>query len=224
MRTTFENAVTGGSESGVSAQLNGSAHVKAVGDRNENTGGMSRYRSSGSEGESSKSTMSKNEATYRFGYRDALEIMQLVEKAEGLASVDLRVGDVHISIKRAEVNFPDQKPAVGDSRAEATAPAKGATAPTPQTPQPVSAAKSDTEFQKIITPTLGVFYRRPSPEAEPFVKEGDVITEGDQIGVLEVMKLYMPINSTVSGRVVRIVAQDATLVEHGEVLMLVEPV
>ena len=70
---------------------------------------------------------------------------------------------------------------------------------------------------------VGTFYCRPSPSEPPFVEEGAKVAEGDSIGLIEVMKLYTTIAAPVTGTIMQVVAQDATLVEHEALLFLIQP-
>jgi acetyl-CoA carboxylase biotin carboxyl carrier protein len=71
----------------------------------------------------------------------------------------------------------------------------------------------------VGAPAVGVFYRAPSPGAEPFVREGDSVTSGQQIGIVEVMKLMIPVESPSSGRVTRVLKADGGAVEYDEPLI-----
>jgi acetyl-CoA carboxylase biotin carboxyl carrier protein len=75
----------------------------------------------------------------------------------------------------------------------------------------------------IRAPMLGTFYRSPAPGEPPYVQPGDVVDEKFTIGLIDVMKLFTQIPAGMAGRVVEIVAQDATLVEHGQPLVFIEP-
>jgi acetyl-CoA carboxylase biotin carboxyl carrier protein len=71
---------------------------------------------------------------------------------------------------------------------------------------------------------VGVFYRAPQPGAEPFVSEGDTVRPGQQVAIIEVMKLMVPVEADRAGRVVEILVDDASPVEHGQPLLLLAPV
>jgi len=75
----------------------------------------------------------------------------------------------------------------------------------------------------IESPMTGMFYRGPSPSEPPYVEEGDLVYEGQTIGLIEAMKVFNEIPAPMTGVVRRIVAQNASLVQQGEVLMLLEP-
>ncbi len=70
---------------------------------------------------------------------------------------------------------------------------------------------------------VGTFYRAPSPDAEPYVREGDVIKEGQVLCIIEAMKLMNEIESKVSGRIIRVLAENGQPVEYGQPLFLIEP-
>ncbi|MDD4518433.1 MAG: acetyl-CoA carboxylase biotin carboxyl carrier protein, partial [Limnochordia bacterium] len=77
--------------------------------------------------------------------------------------------------------------------------------------------------QVIITaPMVGTFYRASSPDAEPYVSLGDMLTVGQPICIIEAMKVMNEIESEVSGKVIQILVEDAQPVEYGQPLFVVE--
>lgn len=76
---------------------------------------------------------------------------------------------------------------------------------------------------EITSPMVGTFYRAPVPGADPFVKVGQVIDKGTVVCIVEAMKLMNEIESEVSGRISRVLAEDSQPVEFGQSLFLVEP-
>jgi acetyl-CoA carboxylase biotin carboxyl carrier protein len=68
----------------------------------------------------------------------------------------------------------------------------------------------------VRSPLPGTFYRRPSPDAEPFVKEGDAIAAGDVIGLVEVMKTYYELKADADGIADRFLIEDADPVDAGD--------
>ncbi|SBT42859.1 acetyl-CoA carboxylase biotin carboxyl carrier protein [Micromonospora auratinigra] len=81
-------------------------------------------------------------------------------------------------------------------------------------------AARDTGLQ-VLSPTVGVFYRSAEPGAKPFVEVGDVITVGQQLAIVEAMKLMVPVESTVHGRIEAVLHADGDPVEYGEPLFVV---
>ncbi|MDQ7850398.1 MAG: acetyl-CoA carboxylase biotin carboxyl carrier protein [Armatimonadota bacterium] len=78
-------------------------------------------------------------------------------------------------------------------------------------------------LKTITAPMVGTFYRAPSPDAPPFIREGDVVQAGQTVCIIEAMKLFNEIQSEVSGRVVRILSENGAPVEYGQPLVLLEP-
>jgi acetyl-CoA carboxylase biotin carboxyl carrier protein len=75
----------------------------------------------------------------------------------------------------------------------------------------------------ICAPTVGVFYRCAQPGAAPFVQEGDLVEKGQQVGILEAMKIMIPVEADRAGRVFAVLKPNASQVEYGEPLFAVEP-
>ena len=87
-------------------------------------------------------------------------------------------------------------------------------------------AVSSEEDEGLITiksPIIGTFYRKPSPDKPNFVEVGDSISEGSVLCVVEAMKLFNEIESECSGKIVKILVDDASPVEFDQPLFLVEP-
>lgn len=70
---------------------------------------------------------------------------------------------------------------------------------------------------------IGTFYMKPSPDKPAFKSVGDTVKAGETVCIIEAMKLFNEIESEVTGKIVKIVANDMTPVEYGQTLFLVEP-
>ena len=75
----------------------------------------------------------------------------------------------------------------------------------------------------ITSPIIGTFYRKPSPDKSNFVEIGDVISQGDVLCVIEAMKLFNEIETEFSGKIVKILVDDASPVEFDQPLFLIDP-
>ena len=73
----------------------------------------------------------------------------------------------------------------------------------------------------ISSPMMGIYYAASSPSADPYVREGDTVTAGQVIGLIEAMKVFNEIQSTVSGTVRKIVAEGGDIVNPGDPLMYI---
>ena len=96
--------------------------------------------------------------------------------------------------------------------------------PTVQTPpQPTVTDPDSSNLITIKSPIIGTFYRKPSPDKDNFVNVGDEISEGQTLCVIEAMKLFNEIESDVSGKIVKILVEDASPVEFDQPLFVIEP-
>jgi len=86
-----------------------------------------------------------------------------------------------------------------------------------------TAVEDNGRYIKVESPIVGTFYRRPSPDSEAFVKEGDSISKGGTLCIVEAMKLMNEIEAPTSGRIVKIFGTEGQVVEFGEVLFLIDP-
>ena len=160
---------------------------------------------------------------------DIKEIQNLIRfvAKSGASEVKLETEDIKITIKttsesagQAEATIVQQIPVHAAMAPVAAAPAAPA-APAPDTP-----AKEEEDLSKYITvksPIIGTFYRKPSPDKPNFVEVGSSIGEGDVLCVIEAMKLFNDIESEVSGKIVKILVEDASPVEFDQPLFLVDP-
>ena len=95
--------------------------------------------------------------------------------------------------------------------------------PTPAAPAASEKAEDDSKYVTIKSPIIGTFYRKPSPDKPVFVEVGSSIKEGDVLCVIEAMKLFNEIESEVTGKIVKVLVDDASPVEFDQPLFLVDP-
>ena len=183
--------------------------------------------------------------TPRLGPDDINEILRTFA-ASGWAGMRLDVGDVTIAVGK---DGPPPESASTQPRDAAAPPAPvpsqvaptaapftttaravaAPTAPTPVTPGPrVPNSTGEVELDEtglisVTSPTVGAFWVAPDPGSPPFVAVGDTVSAGDQLGIVEVMKLMNPVVTDVSGAVVAIRAANADMVEFGQTLFLIRP-
>ena len=157
---------------------------------------------------------------------DLKEIQNLIKfvSNSGVAEVKLEMDDIKITIRTTlegnapEITYLQQAPvqqALPQAPAQQFAPAAPA-APTP-------AADENSKYITIKSPIIGTFYRKPSPDKPMFVEVGTSISKGDVLCVIEAMKLFNEIESEVSGRIVKILVDNASPVEYDQPLFLLEP-
>ena len=158
-------------------------------------------------------------------YRDIAEILKAIDESQA-EEIEIEVEGLRLAIRKkgaSSQSFSHQAPAVSETDSsdshEATA-----LEPPPVVSEPV--AMDDTQappgHEIVRSPMVGTFYSRPNPEANPFVEPGTTVTEGDPLCLIEVMKLYTTVESTTSGTVVSVFAEDGKLVEFDQQLFLVK--
>ena len=104
----------------------------------------------------------------------------------------------------------------------AAAPAAPAAPSAPSTPAPAVAAKAD-NLITIKSPMIGTFYLQSGPTKPILINVGDEVAVGKVVCIIEAMKLFNEIESEVSGRIVKVLVEDASPVEYDQPLFLVEP-
>lgn len=108
----------------------------------------------------------------------------------------------------------------------AAAPVAVAAAPAPaaagQAPAEAAVAPVNDKYEKLPSPIVGTMYHKPSPDADVYVKVGDVVEPGQTLCLVEAMKLFNEIEAEFKCRIIEILKDDATPVEYGEGLFLVE--
>jgi acetyl-CoA carboxylase biotin carboxyl carrier protein len=107
----------------------------------------------------------------------------------------------------------------------ASAPAAVAATPAAMA-APAAAPAIEDEYANCVaikSPMIGTLYHKPSPDKPVFKNVGDMVTAGETVCIIEAMKLFNEIESEVTGKIVKIVANDMTPVEYGQTLFLVEP-
>lgn len=96
--------------------------------------------------------------------------------------------------------------------------------PSVQTPAATKPASADEgNYITVKSPMIGTFYRTPNPDAPNFVSVGDTISPGQTVCIIEAMKLFNEIESEVSGKILKILVENATPVEYDQPLFLVDP-
>lgn len=162
---------------------------------------------------------------------DVKEIQNLIKfvSKQGVAEVELETKGFKLTIKthgeQAAQTIIQAAPA--PISAAPVAPAPVAAAPAPAAPAApaaeVAPAEDDSKYITIKSPMIGTFYRKPSPDKDVFVNVGDSVAPGTVTCVIEAMKLFNEIESEVSGKIVKVLVDDATPVEYDQPLFLVDP-
>lgn len=142
------------------------------------------------------------------------EILRLLRDIDG-ADIELEWGDLKIQVRRGGGAEP--------APAEVTAaPAEVTVQAVPAVPDRNAEAVPD-HWVSVAAPMAGTFYRAPKPDEPPFVEVGDLVSAGQPVALVEVMKLFTELKADVAGKVARIDAAEASLVEFDQPLIWIEP-
>ncbi len=147
------------------------------------------------------------------------DLIKFVSKS-GVSEVEIERKDFKIIIK-AEKQKTEQV------FVQATAPQVVQAAPAPvaapAAPAPVAPVAEESKLITIKSPMIGTFYRSSSPDKDPFVQVGASIQKGSPVCIIEAMKLFNEIESEISGKIVKVLVDDASPVEYDQPLFLVDP-
>jgi acetyl-CoA carboxylase biotin carboxyl carrier protein len=151
------------------------------------------------------------------------ELIKIVNKSNiGEISIEDKDGKVTIKQKEEQLVTVAAAPQQVYNVAPQAAPAPVATQSAPQV-TPVAAAAAPSNTITIKSPMIGTFYRKSSPDKPAFAEIGTEVEPGKVVCIIEAMKLFNEIESEVSGRIVKVLVEDASPVEYDQPLFLVEP-
>lgn len=132
-----------------------------------------------------------------------------------LRELEISEGGQTLKITRSEQGAAHAAPAPARPLAPA-APAEPSAGPATSAPAPTPPAQAE---RVVTAPMYGTLHLSPSPDAPPFVVVGDTVSVGQQIGLIEAMKVFTPVKTEVSGRVEAILVTDGSEVEADQPLM-----
>ena len=155
--------------------------------------------------------------TDRIDFDQVREVVRIAAESD-VAELEVETPSLKVKVKKAaagpvHVAMPSS---AAHAPANPVAPAHAPTAPGP-------AIATENHLVPIVAPMVGTFYRAPSPDAPPFVKEDDAVDEGQVVCIIEAMKLFNEIQAETKGRIARVLVENASPVEYGQPLFLVDP-
>lgn len=137
----------------------------------------------------------------RIDFDQVREVIRIAAESD-LAELEVESPTLKVRVKKAG---PNPTPAASATTAD-----------------PVQETDDHYRLETIPAPMVGTFYRAGSPEVPPFVKEGDLVGEGQVICMIEAMKLFNEIQAEKSGRIARVLVDNASPVEYGQPLFLLD--
>jgi acetyl-CoA carboxylase biotin carboxyl carrier protein len=157
--------------------------------------------------------------------QDIQQLIDFISKS-GLDEVKIETSELKINVKRSaapamiSAPAPAALPAAAPVAAPAAQPAAVPAAPA----APAPAAAPATNHVTIKSPMIGTFYRSANPESPMLAEVGDEIKPGKVVCIIEAMKLFNEIEAEISGRIVKVLVENATPVEYDQPLFIVEPI
>ena len=173
-------------------------------------------------------------------FKEIQELIKLINKSN-LTEFKMKDGEFSLSIRTKKygknrapqiVQSPQQIVPVSAPMAQMQvpmAPPPAAVSPAASVDKSADAsAASESEnlegsYVEVRSPIVGTFYRSSSPDKPQYVKPGDTIEVGSVVCIVEAMKLFNEIESEVSGKIVKVMVEDASPVQYDQVLFLVDP-
>ena len=144
--------------------------------------------------------------------QDVLKLLELMEERH-LEEIEVEQGETRIRLKKAGATPPAAP--VAAPAAPGNPGAAPAAPPAPKADEP--------ELFQITSPMVGTFYRAASPDAEPFISEGDHVTPDQVICIIEAMKVMNEIKAEREGEVVSILVENGESVEFGQPMVTIRP-
>ncbi len=153
------------------------------------------------------------------------DLIKFVAKS-GVTEVEIEKKDFKIIIKSEKAIGKVEQQYIVQSNPVAAPQALPVAAPVaaPATPSaPVASESDDSKYIVIKSPMIGTFYRSAGPDKDAFVSVGQSVAKGDTVCIIEAMKLFNEIESEISGKIVKVLVDDASPVEYDQPLFLVDP-
>lgn len=159
--------------------------------------------------------------------KEIQDLIKFVAKS-GVNEVEIEQKDFKITIKTEYASAKEDRQIIVQAAPQLApvAPAPVA-APAPAAPAPAApsapAADENANLITIKSPMIGTFYRSTGPDKDPFVSVGSTIGVGDTVCIIEAMKLFNEIEAEVTGKIVKVLVDDASPVEYDQPLFIIDP-
>ena len=151
--------------------------------------------------------------------RKIKKLIELLEESD-VAEIEVHEGEESVRISRgSRAPVPGQQPLV----VPVAAPAQPAQPPADAPADTGAGSHADAGGEVVKSPMVGTFYRAPSPDAVPFVAEGDTVQAGETLCIIEAMKMMNQIEAPVSGTVRKFLVENAAPIEFGQPLAVIQP-
>ena len=162
--------------------------------------------------------------------KDIEQILSVLKQHE-VTEFELSKGDVHIKLSRERLAGQGASQVVHAVAVQPAIVGAPGAAPAAVVTHGQASAQNGVgggaaipgSWLKVESPIVGTFYRRPSPDKEAFVREGQRVEKGDTLCIIEAMKLMNEIDAPHAGKIEKVCLNDGQVVEYGEVLFYINP-
>lgn len=156
-------------------------------------------------------------------FKQIQELIKMINKSN-IGELTIEQKDFKVTIRQKEDQYSQVVHASPLQLQAVAQPVQPVQLPSPAT-TPAAAGKEAAPSNTITvkSPMIGTFYRKASPDKPNLVDEGDIIAPGKIICIIEAMKLFNEIESEVSGKIIKVLVDDASPVEFDQPLFIVEP-
>lgn len=162
-------------------------------------------------------------------FKEIQDLLKFISKSE-LSEVRIKETDFEITVRNKNYVKGSSTPTVVPQAVHVPPPAATPTPAKQETP-PSEAPKTESnesgdgnaDLIPIKSPIVGTFYRSASPDKPAYISVGDTVDAGTVVCIVEAMKLFNEIESEVSGKIVKVLVEDASPVEYDQPLFLVDP-
>ncbi len=162
---------------------------------------------------------------YELTFKNLVEILSLIDNYN-YTSLDIEVGDFKLKIEKEKQIQEKEVSSISREVQKVETPEVISQEPSievlPEIKQEVKPIIRNSDYVEVKAPIMGVFYTSPTPDADPFVSVGSEVKTGDQIGIVEVMKVFNSIKAPCDGIVKEILIENEDLVETNQVILLLE--
>lgn len=158
-------------------------------------------------------------------FKQIQELVKMVNKSN-ISELSIEEDKFKITIKQKDNEVQQVIAVPAATSVQAVAPVAAGPVATAAVPVATAAAPAAAKAENLVTiksPMIGTFYRSPGPDKPAFVGVGDDVAPGKVVCIIEAMKLFNEIESEVSGKIVKVLVDDASPVEYDQPLFLVEP-
>jgi len=158
-------------------------------------------------------------------FKQIQELIRMINKSN-IGELIIEEKGLKVTIKQKIESVPQYVPAPSQTFYSTPVPSSPSALPTSSQNEEKPKATPELAVSNLVTiksPMIGTFYRSQSPDKPAFVSVGDMVEPGKVVCIIEAMKLFNEIESEVKGKIVKVLADDASPVEYDQPLFLVEP-